>query len=317
MKLGIVVIGRNEGGRLVTCLSSLQGHNAPIVYVDSNSSDGSPDTAARMGAAVVELDLSRPFTAGRARNAGFAALTKRHPDLQYVQFIDGDCELESGWLPHGQKLLEGGVEIGAVCGRRRERYPRASIYNYLCDLEWNTPIGEARETGGDFMVRAAAFSQCGGFNDSLIAGEDPELGYRLRKLGYRIVRLDHPMTVHDAAMVSLRQWVKRSSRAGYAYAARAMLHFGDQDRYCWRENGRIFFWGVFLPAAIVGASTLISPWCALISLAYPVQVVRLARGSEPLHALFLVISKWPEAFGQMLFLYRWMRGKQERIIEYK
>lgn len=317
MRLGIVVIGRNEGSRLVTCLSSLQGYNAPIVYVDSNSTDGSPDVAARMGAAVVRLDLSRPFTAGRARNEGFFALTAQHPDVQYVQFVDGDCEVELGWLPHAQMVLEGSADIGAVCGRRRERNPGASIYNHLCDLEWNTPVGEAMETGGDFMVRASAFSECGGFNGSLIAGEDPELGYRLRKLGYRIVRLDHPMTVHDASIFSLRQWAKRSSRAGYAYAARALLHIGDQSHYCWRENARIFFWGILLPALITGAALLVSPWCLLIALAYPLQILRLAQTLEPTHAFFLVIAKWPESFGQMLFLYRWVRGKEERIIEYK
>ena len=51
----------------------------------------------------------------------------------------------------------------------------------LCDIEWNTPTGEAKACGGDFMIRKKAFKQVGGFNDTVIAGEEPELCYRLKK----------------------------------------------------------------------------------------------------------------------------------------
>ena len=40
-QIGCVVIGRNEGQRLVRCLESLLGRVAHIVYVDSGSTDGS------------------------------------------------------------------------------------------------------------------------------------------------------------------------------------------------------------------------------------------------------------------------------------
>ena len=35
-----VVIGRNEGARLIACLDSLQGQVRRVVYVDSGSTDG-------------------------------------------------------------------------------------------------------------------------------------------------------------------------------------------------------------------------------------------------------------------------------------
>jgi hypothetical protein len=91
-KFGVVVIGRNEGQRLITCLRSVSTA-AAAVYVDSNSTDGSVQAARELDADVVELDLGIPFTAARARNAGFARLETIAPDLPYVQFVDGDCEL--------------------------------------------------------------------------------------------------------------------------------------------------------------------------------------------------------------------------------
>src|SRR5947207_307333 len=60
--LGVVVIGRNEGDRLRTCLSAVAGRNLPVVYVDSGSTDGSVATARGLGADVVALDLTTPFT---------------------------------------------------------------------------------------------------------------------------------------------------------------------------------------------------------------------------------------------------------------
>ncbi len=70
----------------------------PLVYVDGGSSDGSVALARALGATVVELDSSLPFTAARARNRGFESILATAPDTKLVQFLDGDCELRTGWI---------------------------------------------------------------------------------------------------------------------------------------------------------------------------------------------------------------------------
>ncbi len=324
-QLGIVVIGRNEGERLRRCLLSLQGHDAVLVYVDSGSSDDSPSLAERLGATVVALDMRQPFTAARARNAGFARLMALAPNLRWVQFVDGDCQVAPGWLAFATTALSQAPDLGIVCGRRQELHPTASRYNLYCDIEWNTPIGESEACGGDFMIGTHLFAALGGFNPQLIAGEDPEFCYRVRRAGWRILRADQAMTWHDADMHSFRQWARRTSRAGYAYAARAWLHKADGRRYCWRENLRILFWALALPLSIALLSLLLSPWWLLALLIYPLQMLRCARAQlgnlPPMQALgygvFLVLGKWPECYGQGLFLWRLLRGQQQVLIEYK
>ena len=69
-QIAVVVIGRNEGERLRQCLMSIDKGVAGIVYVDSGSTDQSIALAESLGAQVVELDASIPFTAARARNVG-------------------------------------------------------------------------------------------------------------------------------------------------------------------------------------------------------------------------------------------------------
>ena len=179
-RIGIIVIGRNEGERLRRCLASVAGQGHAVVYVDSGSTDGSVDLAIGVGAAVVTLDRERPFTAARARNAGVERLRDLAPEADRVQFIDGDCELANGWLAKAVAALDAEPTLAVVYGRLRERHPEASVYNRLCDIEWNTPVGPADSSGGIAMMRVQDFESVGGFNPELIAGEEPDLCLRLR-----------------------------------------------------------------------------------------------------------------------------------------
>src|SRR3954468_8263994 len=160
-RVGVVAIGRNEGGRLRRCLESLDPAARPTVYVDSGSTDGSPDLARSLRADVIGLDLSVPFTAARARNAGFDRLLAVAPGVEYVQFVDGDCEVDPGWILTATEVLDGRPEVVGVCGRRRERYPEASVYNRLCDLEWDGRPGETDACGGDALMRVSALKAVG------------------------------------------------------------------------------------------------------------------------------------------------------------
>ena len=323
MTLGVVVIGRNEGERLGACLRSVVGQATTVVYVDSGSTDGSVMLAHTIGAEVVSLDLSRPFTAARARNVGFARLKAVTAEISRVQFVDGDCEVQEGWLDKGARFLESHPEVAAVCGRNRERYPDRSVYNQLCDLEWNTPVGSALACGGIAMYRREALEQAKGFREDLIAGEEPELCVRLRGLGWKIWRLDAEMTLHDAAMTRFSQWWRRSVRTGHAFAEGAHLHGARPERHWVRETRGARIWALAVPLVIVVGVVFWSPLAALGVLVYPIQVVRLAlrEGGATQHrwvrAFFLVLGKFPELLGQWKYIRsRWAR-RLPQLIEYK
>jgi cellulose synthase/poly-beta-1,6-N-acetylglucosamine synthase-like glycosyltransferase len=320
---GVVVIGRNEGERLVTCIRSVVTFGAPVLYVDSNSTDGSRDRAREFGTEVLRLDMSRPFTAARARNTGVAAFLRSQPGLRYIQFIDGDCEVVPTWVPAGLEFLESHPDVAVVCGRRRERHPERSVYNLLCDIEWNTPVGVTKACGGDAMVRVDALQGVRGFREDLIAGEEPELCVRLRTAGWKVYRLDEEMTLHDANITRFSQWWRRATRAGYAFAEGASLHGAPPERHWVREARSAFLWGAALPLLTVLSVMAFGPLGMLIALAYPAQVVRLffkERGtffSRGARAFFLVLGKFPEAIGQSKFAVRRWRGRQVELIEYK
>lgn len=313
-RIAVVLIGRNEGSRLVAALASIPDGVSPVVYVDSGSTDGSIEAALASGARVIRLDLWRPFTAARARNEGFAALGEDLPD--YVQFIDGDCALASGWIEASVAFLDTTPRAAVACGRRRERFPDASRWNRMCDDEWNTPVGMAKACGGDALMRTVAFRAVGGFNPTLIAGEEPELCVRLRAAGWDIWRLDAEMTLHDAAMTRFSQWWRRSRRAGHSFAEGAHLHGGPPERHWVKETRRAVVWGAVLPILALGGM-IVTPWALALLMAYPAQVIRLAPSFGWERAFFLTLGKVPEALGVAEFHWGRIRGKRRHLIEYK
>jgi len=326
---GIVIIGRNEGERLGLSLRSLQANasaGAQIVYVDSGSVDGSVALAKAHHAEVVQLDETAPFSAARARNAGFERLIARDSSIQFVQFIDGDCELQECWMERAMGFLASHPDAAVVCGRRRERHPQASIYNRLCDMEWDTPIGCAKACGGDALIRASAFRQVGGYRSDVLAAEDDELCLRLRRAGWKIVRLDAEMAVHDAAMTHFSQWWRRAQRAGQAYAQGYALHGRSPDRHFARDCARIVGWGLLLPAMAILLSWWTDGLSLLLLCLYPALAVRIywsarRKGRDnptsAWFAFFTVLAKFPALIGLLGFHLRPLFGRSRSLIEYK
>lgn len=317
-QFGVVAIGRNEGERLRACLQSALGLEVPVVYVDSNSTDGSQTLAAQLGADVVSLDLTTPFTAARARNAGLERLTASHSNLIYVQFVDGDCEIETGWLDAAVAFLDGHPNCAAVCGRRRERFPQASPYNRAADEEWNTPVGQADACGGDAMFRLGPLLEAKGYNPALVAGEEPELCLRLRKAGWSIWRIDQPMTIHDAAMHRFGQWWLRAVRSGSGYAQAWLVTRGFSTPLYRREILRALVWAVAVPAIGIAAALATAPVALLVVPAiWGLQLARLSIRHGWAKGKLLLLGKLAEAQGIVRFALRHALAREARNVFYK
>ncbi len=334
--LGVVAIGRNEGERLGRCLLSLAevAPGVAAVYVDSGSTDGSVERARSLGVEVVELDMTRPFSAARARNAGFERLKAIAPGLRYAMFVDGDCEVAAGWLERAKAEMEARADLVVVCGRRRELFPERSIYNRLADLEWDTPIGLALACGGDSLVRAEAFERVGGFDPTAAAGEEPELCQRLRQAGGTVRRIDAEMTRHDLGMTRFRQWWRRQYRTGYN-GLDILTRFPGKDQLFARDLNRSRLWAIGWPFGViaVGVAGLAigGPVVALVAALLAastlgLQILRLAIKIRPrvdtprtalAYGMLTMVAKWANLVGQVGYMLDRRRGKMARLIEYK
>jgi hypothetical protein len=321
--LGLVVIGRNEGERLARCLISVR--NVPNrAYVDSGSTDGSLALARQEGVLVVELPVPPHFTAARARNAGLFQLLAANPNLEFVQMVDGDCEVQAGWIEAALAALRAESGLALVFGRRRERHPDRSIYNALCDDEWNAPIGESSGCGGDALFRVAALRQVDFYNAAMIAGEDTELSMRLRKCGWRLRRIDAEMTIHDAAITRFSQWWSGEM---------AFLHPDARDPNWPHMVRSIVFWGGIMPTVLLTSVLLSliadSRWwivTVVILLGWPIRMAQLTRRQlrrgldfsvARASGILLMIGKIPQFLGLMAYHVNRLTGRKSELIEYK
>lgn len=327
--ISVVVIGRNEGQRLVRCLRSVKaavtdGMSLELIYVDSDSSDGSAELACACGARVLHVKPTRP-SAAQGRNAGWRVAAG-----QYVLFLDGDTILERNFLHHALQEIGTSQEIGVVWGHRREIALEVSLYNRVLDLDWIYPPGDTDFCGGDALFKRDILERSGGFDDTLIAGEEPELCARLRAMGYRIRHIDVPMTGHDLAITQWRQYWRRAERAGHAYSE-ISERFADTPSPLWlRESRRNYWHGSMI---ICGLATIV---VSLISgvfaltvaalLAAGTIVVRTAlrarwKQASPrtllAYAIHSHLQQLPILWGQLAWHLARRRGQARRLIEYK
>jgi glycosyltransferase involved in cell wall biosynthesis len=328
MTAGCVIIGRNEAARLPATFASVKAAAIPFVYVDSGSKDASVAIAEAAGAPVVNLDPARPFTAARARNDGLAALVGHHPDLSFVMFLDGDCLLDPAFVSKGVAAMNVNPDGAIVVGQLSEASPDTSIYARMCSVEWTAPVGpisDFNSFGGIMLVRISDFHRVGGFNATMIAGEDPEFAVRLALAGRTAVRIDAPMATHRADIVRFGQWWQRAVRGGHAMAHRYALHGTSRLQDCKRQYFSTIFWGGAVPALSVlfapftgGLSLLLLAGFGLLSARMTANYRR--AGAKPLLAIqlagFGILAKLANFIGVVRFFLHKSRGKTE-LLEYK
>jgi glycosyltransferase involved in cell wall biosynthesis len=326
--LSIVVIGRNEGRRLAACLESIKESRGvavnEVIYVDSASTDGSPDQALRYGATVIVVRAEQP-TAAIGRNAGW-----QHATSDLILFLDGDTVLHPDFARAACDALKQEPSIAAVWGHRREIHPEASVYNRILDLDWIYPPGVTEFCGGDVLMRREVLVECGGFDERLIAGEEPELCRRIRARGHQILHIDCPMTGHDLQITRWSQYWKRATRAGHAYAEVSERFRNTKDPF-WssdrrRNMMRGSFWLISLTAAIA-ASLLYGAFPILLWLALVLFLsMRSAwkarwKGAHPvtlsLYGLHSHLQQIPIFVGQLQYELSKKQKRTRRLIEYK
>ena len=335
--VAVVIIGRNEGERLFSCLTSVLAMNYPselveVIYVDSSSTDSSAGLARRMG--VKCIVLNGPTTAARGRNAGWT-----QTEAPFILFLDGDTLLHPDFvasaITHFGETSEAGAQpkqpLAGVYGNRRETRTADSIYNAIFDLDWNSQPGFSLFFGGDALVRREALAAVSGYNPLLIAGEEPDLCRRMRGLGYKILHIDEPMTLHDLAMYRFSQYWRRSVRTGYAYAE-VSTRYAKTDDPLWSAESKsniiravVWWWGPILALVLSVLVHSVAPFALFLVAAFLVFARTAAKATQKTHSLPLLLAyslhshlqQIPILFGQLRYHKQRRSGGNAAIIEYK
>lgn len=216
MDIDVVVIGLNSAPTLQKCLQAAFSNHytqgkVNYFYVDGGSTDNSLAIAQQFPQFTILKIAQEHPTPSAGRNMGW-----QHGKAPLVQFLDSDTELNPDWFNKAVPLIEP-KDIAAISGFLKELNPNQSIYNWFCGHEWNSQPGYSETFGGNVLIKREVLEKSKGYDNDLVAGEDPELSRRIRQLGWKILHSDEPMASHDLDTQTLIKYLKRSYRTGYAY----------------------------------------------------------------------------------------------------
>jgi len=234
-----IVIARNEEGNIVDCLRAVFRaldaakdrnlfHTYEVVLVDSASTDRTVDLASAFPVVIARLRREWPLSASAGKATGVRLARGR-----FFLFVDGDYVMDPGWIPVAWGLLQH-PEVAGVCGWDLEQVTGDSVLaRRMAQMNpVDMPELEEVDSIAAGLVKRPAYEMVGGLHPYLRGAEDRDLGLRLLRAGWKILKTRHAMGLH--------RWLPPGQRLTYLvyYRSVAVWSLGDGQacRARWRDR---------------------------------------------------------------------------------
>lgn len=207
-RFSVIIPAYNAGATLSECLTALSRAIPPrteVILVDDGSTDGAVEKEASSNMSVIHLQ-NGPMGPAFARNRGADAARGT-----ILIFIDADVAVHDNTLALIEDTFRKHPSVDALFGSYDDT-PAASgwVSKYKNLLHHSVHQHGSREAftfwAGCGAVRRSVFFDTGGFDESFPRPsiEDIELGYRMRRQGYRIMLSPEIQVTH------LKKWTFRT-----------------------------------------------------------------------------------------------------------
>lgn len=203
--VSLIIPAFNEERYIKHCLQSVLELDYPkdlleIIVVDNGSTDKTTEIAQALGARV----LVRPdVRVGAVRNFGVS-----NSSGELIAFLDSDCLPPKDWISsaiHHMKEKNTEVVGGVYLLRSNPSWIESS---WVLNLTPNDRLN-GNLVGGSILITRKAFEDVGGFDESLNAGEDTDLGRKLMQKGHNIFINNSLSVVHLGYPTTLTEFIKR------------------------------------------------------------------------------------------------------------
>lgn len=206
--ISFIIIGRNEGIKLVKCINSIYAATKAIdmsefdiTYVDSQSNDNSVELVSQFK----EVNIFKII--GQCNPAIGRNIGARESKGDILFFLDGDMELISDFLP---KVIDSGKLVYEFLSGDYENYfysKNGELLNHV--KAYNSKnLRIEKTTGGLFLITRELWDNIGGMRAEFRYGEDMDLGLRLAKNNIFLHRYPYLAAKHHTIsyMDSSRKW---------------------------------------------------------------------------------------------------------------
>ncbi|MEI6752110.1 MAG: glycosyltransferase [Paludibacter sp.] len=230
--ISFIIIGRNEGWRLTKCLTSIhlvinedKITDYEIIFVDSKSTDDSIERAKSFKVVQV-YKITGECNAAIARNIG--ALEAKG-DVLF--FIDGDMEIQKGFLPLVMDVTLNHLTYPFVSGIY-EDYIYTENWEFL-EVRRRYNLSEGMSdiyepvTGGLFIINKELWNLLGGMDTRLVRSQDLDFGLMLANKGVLLLTKSYLLAYHHT--IDYFNIKRKSNHAKYALysALLARKHYFD------------------------------------------------------------------------------------------
>lgn len=193
--VSVVVPAHNEEPYITNCIVSVLNTGWPrekleILVIDHGSTDSTAALSRAAGADVRHISTGR---IGAIRNVGLAAAKG-----EIVAYVDADCTVPPTWLQTAVTLLEGDTRIGAVGGPCLSPDNGTWVERSLAPTGIDPGVVRSAKTlaTSSFITRTSLLRAAGGFDESLISGEDDDMSNRILSMGFKLVLASDCHIVH-------------------------------------------------------------------------------------------------------------------------
>jgi glycosyltransferase involved in cell wall biosynthesis len=233
VKVSIIIKTLNEEANSARAIESALVAAAPggeVIVADSGSMDRTVEIAKRYPTLVVQLENFRERCCGIGPQLGY-----QHSRGEYIYVLDGDMKLDASFLRKALELLEHQPSLAAVGGLTREM----SVNNIEFKNRSRHFLGRQVENGseveclvGGGLYRRRAIEDVCYLSDRNLHGfEEYDLGARLRRKGWRLVRINIYAVDHYSYQLSTYRLLWHRVRAGRLLALGEVLRAAIPGKY--------------------------------------------------------------------------------------
>ena len=197
MKLSILIKAFNEETMISNCLEAAVAealkYDGEVILVDSLSTDMTVEIARRYPIRIIQFEHKADCGCASAVQLGY-----QYARGDYLYILDGDMELQRGFLSLALNYLESNPDVAGVAGKLLDTNIKTrGDERRALRAAGLQQITEALDLGGGGLYRRKAIESIGYLTHRwLPACEEAELGVRLRASGWRLIRLPEVAVLH-------------------------------------------------------------------------------------------------------------------------
>jgi len=223
--ISVITTVHNKEETISECINSILNQDYSdfeMIIVDDGSTDASPaKIAAFLGDNRIRTFHTNHVGHSIAKNRG-----AKSANGMILYFIDADCIADRVCLSR-LRIQFDQSDVGCVGGELRALNREHLIARAIDVWEPHPPL---QPPGCNVAYRREAFEKAGGFDEGIEFGEDVDLYWRIRKLGFAYsidptvkVGTMHPQTILDFFKQRFRWGM------GYAQVAKTHAEFSDKE----------------------------------------------------------------------------------------